>query len=474
MRILFVAPYTPNPIRVRPYSLIQALLDQGHELTVATLWESPEEQEQLDVLRAWGARVLAFPLSRSQKLRNVALALPQGLPLQARFSWQPAFARALVEEANVGNYDVVHVEHLRGAIYGTHLMQNTERRAQSAEQQSLRVPRSAFRVPVLWDSVDCISHLFTQAAARSRSQKGRLMTRFELARTRRHEAWLLDQFDHTTVTSEADRTALLALHDAATVLPASASRQAQNGNDAVHRLASSAAASAAVSVLPNGVDTTYFAASEVRTARPTIVVSGKMSYHANVSMVLDLVDEIMPRVWQDRPDVQLWVVGKDPPPAITRLDPEWRIDRRPPAMGDARNRIVVTGFVDDIRPYLQQAWVAAAPVRYGAGIQNKVLEAMACSTPVVVTPPAVAALAAEDGSDLLIGTDAAGAAGAILDLIRDEGRARAIGRRGAAFVRTRHSWFSAAAELTDIYRSLAPPASRQREQLPAAPVLSTV
>ena len=133
-----------------------------------------------------------------------------------------------------------------------------------------------------------------------------------------------------------------------------------------------------VEVLPNGVDLNYFAPQNLPRQGETIVFSGKMSYHANVASVLYLVHEIMPIVWRERPSVGLWVVGQSPTRAVQAL---------------ARDeRVKVTGFVPDLRPYLAQAAVAVSPIRYGVGIQNKVLEAMAMGTPVVTSPRACQAL----------------------------------------------------------------------------------
>ncbi|MDH7487867.1 MAG: glycosyltransferase, partial [Anaerolineae bacterium] len=183
----------------------------------------------------------------------------------------------------------------------------------------------------------------------------RMLTAFELGRTRRYESWLPSQFDHTLVTSRIDRDALLAL--------------VGNGAERVRK----------ISVLPNGVDLGYFVPDEsLPRENDTLVVSGKMSYHANVTMVLDLVDKIMPHIWAVKPEVKLWIVGKDPTPEIKSLN--------------QKNGITVTGTVDDIRPYLQRATLAVTPISYGVGIQNKVLEAMACGTPVVSTPQAVSTL----------------------------------------------------------------------------------
>ena len=120
----------------------------------------------------------------------------------------------------------------------------------------------------------------------------------------------------------------------------------------------------------------------------TLVVSGKMSYHANITMVLKLFTEIMPLIWQQKPDVRVWIVGKDPPKELQALE-------EPP-------RVVVTGYVPDIRPYLRAASIALAPLTYGAGIQNKVLEAMACGTPVVSTPLAMSGLETATGAELMV------------------------------------------------------------------------
>jgi hypothetical protein len=87
------------------------------------------------------------------------------------------------------------VEHLRGAQYGLYLKN--------------RLEKEGLATPVIWDSVDSISHLFRQAMVRSRSALSRGITRFELKRTEPYETWLTTQFDHTLVTSGLDRSALV-------------------------------------------------------------------------------------------------------------------------------------------------------------------------------------------------------------------------------------------------------------------------
>lgn len=399
MKILFVVPYVPNLIRVRPYNFIRSLSERGHEVTVRTLWVNQQEQEQLNALREIVHSVQALPMPTWRSLLNCVPALFSGAPLQTAFSWQPE----LVSHLNGHSpYDVIHVEHLRGARYALQLKANTN-------------------VPVVWDSVDCISHLFQQAAAKSESVLGRLRSHFELQRTQRYEGWLLEKFDHVLVTSSLDREALLELNG----------RQSH----------------APISVLHNGVDLDYFTPTPfAQREDDTIVVSGKMSYHANVTMVMYLVKEIMPHVWAQKPGAKLWIVGKDPTRELQALA--------------QHPGVTVTGTVPDLRDYLGRAAVAVTPIIYGAGIQNKVLEAMACATPVVTTPKAVAAIDVEHNRELLIAASPKAFAAEIVSLLDNPDKRRRFGQAGRAYVETHHCWTNIAARLEHIYEAAIAATSR--------------
>lgn len=392
MNILFIVPYMPNLIRTRPYNLIRHLSERGHRVTLFTLWENEQEKNQIESLRQICHDVQALPMPAWQSLWNSLKAVPSRQPLQSVFSWKPE----LVSHLNGHSpFDLVHVEHLRGARYGTYLKQHTS-------------------LPVVWDSVDCISHLFRQAAAQSKSLLGRMRSRFELGRTAYYEGWLLDKYNHVLVTSPVDKQALLDLAPEKTT-------------------------TAPISVLANGVDTVnFYPDPHVPRAEETLVISGKMSYHANITMVLYLVQEIMPLVWAQRPSVKLVIVGKDPVNEITAL---------------AENpNITVTGMVDSVTPYLQEATIAVAPITYGAGVQNKVLEAMACATPVITTPRAVAALQAVPGEDIMVAENASDYAAAILDMLGDPARQKVLGENGRRYVETYHQWPRIAARLETIYQ----------------------
>ncbi len=394
MRILFLSPYPPSLIRVRPFNWIKHLAARGHHITLLALVNSSDEAADLKKVTRYCHKVKGIAFPRWRAPWNMLLALPRSsLPLQAAYTSSPAMERCVQQTLQGEAFDVVHIEHLRGSTFG----------------------RVITGVPIVWDSVDCISLLFERTLQSGPSLGSRLMARVDLARTRRYEGRQVSQYDATLVTSPEDRDAL--------------DRLVRQWGDT---------AAGEIVVLPNGVDLAYFAPQELPRQPDRIIFSGKMSYHANVAAALYLGREIMPRVWQQRPDVRLQIVGKDPVPAVRALadDP----------------RIMVTGYVPDMRPFLASAAVSATPIRYGVGIQNKVLEAMAMGTPVVTTPQTRTALLAREDEHFLIGEGTDDFAAQVLRLLKDGELAARIGAAGRQYVEEHHDWNHLAARLEQIYR----------------------
>ena len=425
-----MTPQPPSPIRVRPHELVRALGGRGHEVQLAsTVWNSTEAAD-VNRLQRRGLKVLAAQGSPARRVSGVLGAAVRGAPLQSGYNWQPELARRLDElvgqAARDGQpFDVAHVEHLRAAQYALRL---------------------TCRLPVMWDSVDSISLLFERARSASSTLKGRLMTSVELARTRRYEGRLVRRFDAVTVTSEQDREALLALADGA------------GGNWPDNRRGTKSAQGAAVlageatsrrrdrsvrddvlvSVVPNGVDTERFTPPDAPRESGRVVFSGKFSYHANVTAASYLVEQVMPRVWAQLPRARLVLAGAEPSAQVRAL-----ADRQP-------GRVTVTGFVDDLGAEIGRASVAVAPIVYGVGVQNKVLEALATATPVVATPAAVQGIPG-DVLGVVVGDGTEALAAALAGLLQEPDRASALGAAGRAFVERRCTWDGAAEKLEEVY-----------------------
>lgn len=396
MHVLFVTPYVPSLIRVRPYNLIRNLAQLGHRVTLVALAVG-DEASQADGIRPYCHRCEMIPLGPRQLAGNLISALTRRVPLQAAYGHSRQLIDRLRAVLREERADVVHVEHLRASMVGSALA----------------------GVPLVFDSVDCISLLLERAAQGSPQMASRLMARLELGRTRQYEGRLLGVYRRVLVTSSEDRQALMALMGQ------------QDAGDAHDRLV----------VLPNGVDLGYFAPSNTRREADTLVYTGKMSYHANVASALYLAKEVMPRVWWRRPKASLWIVGKDPPPVIRALasDP----------------RVTVTGYVPDMRPYLARATVAACPITYGVGIQNKVLEAMAMGAPVVTSPRVQMAVGITSGTHLLIADRPDAFAEQVLRLLSDAALRARLGDAGRRYVVANHHWPTIAARLAQVYGEVA-------------------
>ncbi len=400
MHILYVTPYVPSRIRTRPYHFIRTLVAQGHTVTLLTAaGTSPAEQAEVEELRTWGVSVETFPVPITRSLLNCLLALPSRQPLQAAFTYHPQMAARLRTLALGGTFDIVHIEHLRAA----------------------RLVRALpATIPVVYDSVDCIALLFEQAAERGTQWRSRLIAALDLPRTRRYEARLMARFDQVVVTSRRDQRALE--HLARHYLPPDIRP-------------------APITVVTNGVDLDYFRPLEIERRHrtpPTIVLTGKMSYHANIAAARYFAQDVLPRIWQRRPEVRFQIVGKDPPEVVRQL---------------AKNaRIEVTGTVADLRPYLGRAAVAVCPARYAVGIQNKVLEAMAMGTPVVSSSAGAPPRAVAEGS-LLVADDEVGFAQAVLQVLTDPPLSRRLSHRGRRYVETHHNWEISTQRLMAVYRA---------------------
>lgn len=221
----------------------------------------------------------------------------------------------------------------------------------------------------------------------------------EYRRLKRYEAAVFDDFDVRTIISAPDR-ALFPHEKRDEIL-----------------------------IIPNGVDHNYFKPME-REKQYDLVFTGNMSYPPNVNAVEYLANEIMPIVWKTLPDTKLYIAGATPDPKVKKA---------------ACDRIVVSGWLDDIRDAYAQSRVFIAPMRIGTGLQNKLLEAMSMRLPAITSPLANAALGAKPDEEILIGCNAQEMAQHIITLLTDKEKADRLAQAGFDFTNRVYDWGKATA-----------------------------
>ena len=161
-----------------------------------------------------------------------------------------------------------------------------------------------------------------------------------------------------------------------------------------------------------------------------------MSYAPNVNAARYLVEEIMPLVWAKRPQTTVLLAGAAPKHSVSRLADD--------------SRVVVSGWLDDMRTAYASSHIFIAPMRIGSGLQNKLLEAMAMRLPCVTTPICNSSLRAQDGQQVLVGNTPAQLADSLLSLLLDPQRADALADEGLRFVHQNYGWPAAVAKLETV------------------------
>ncbi len=225
----------------------------------------------------------------------------------------------------------------------------------------------------------------------------RALLELEWRKMRRYEAQACARARLTIAVSEVDR-AMLARH----------------------------APRARVRAIPTGVDTTYFTPNGSSEKPDALVFTAGMDWFPNEDGIVHFAESVLPRIRGKAPDVSLTIVGRHPSPRVQRLA--------------AIPGVRVTGTVDDVRPYVAEASVYVVPLRVGGGTRLKIFEALAMGKAVVSTTVGAEGLPLTPGTHFLRADEPEAFADAVVALLRDPGRRKALGSAGRGLVESRYSW----------------------------------
>jgi glycosyltransferase involved in cell wall biosynthesis len=268
-----------------------------------------------------------------------------------------------------------------------------------------------FSTPKVMHAFDCRSAEFYREYLRARRSMDKLYWFCTYLATRTAEKKLLAAFDASIVVSDKEYHAMKMLCPEARCI-----------------------------TVPNGVDIDFFEPLAIREEWPSLVFVGYMSSHPNVDAITYFHSQVYDTLKQRFPNLKVFVVGQNPPPAVRALakDPS----------------ICVTGFVEDVRPYVARASVVIAPFVSGMGIKNKVLEAMAMGKPVVTTSIGVRGINATHGDHLCIADSPLKFADHVEALLLDKPKRRRIGHQAREFVMKHHSWARVTDKIETIFHEV--------------------
>jgi glycosyltransferase involved in cell wall biosynthesis len=399
VKLLLISRCPPYPLhlgdRLIPYHLARLLSQRGDEIDLLAYFDDAADQRQIGHYAHYFRAVhLIREPERSLRSYLARLVVPGAFfPRKASASWSPEMWDRIRNMLASTRYDAVQ---LFGGVHVYEfrtLVQHLPNVIVPYESYSLYLRRAAQQQQLGEQGVPLSLHLQSWAA-------------------RQYEQRMFKGFKRVVVLSTVDAEQLLRLNSR---LP--------------------------LKVIPNGVDLNHFKPQPPAESAHTksILFFGNFDYVPNADAARWLVREIFPLISAQAAGVKLTLVGNNPPPDLRLLEAE---------------NVQIVGRVPDLRPYLADASVFISPLRMGAGIKNKMLEAMAMGKAIVATPLSADGIDVLPDENVLLGNTAAELAAQTVRLLNDSSLRADMETANRALVEEQYSWERVADEYEKLYREV--------------------
>jgi len=398
MNILFLSPEIPYPLigghHLRTYNIIRILAER-HQLYLIAFAQHAREMQYAEEMKKYCQEVSLFPVAKTgfhlPFIRLALCNLCSAEPLIAQRYFIKSVAELIRTMIKQKNIHLLHLDMLALGLYRT----------------------CAEGIPVVLTDHN-VEFLRLQRWAEVESNPClKLFLRLQLAKLKRFEIDQCSSVDHCTFVSHSDLVVL------------------GNLSESGH-----------YSVIPNGVDTSYFYPLAIPADAGKLIWVGGMRGPHNADAVDYFLEAIWPRIEKAVPETTVDFIGEAPTSRLAKAagqDP----------------RLKVLGLVADIREAVQRATVFLAPIRSGSGTKIKVLNAMAQAKAVVATPMAVEGIEVTDGNHLFIAIDPDEFAQRVIQLLTDRPLAEQMGLNARKLIETKYSWPVIAREVHRLYDSYA-------------------
>ncbi len=426
MHVLFltqIIPYPPDAgPKVKTWNVLRYLASQGHQVTLASFVRLEEEQH-VPVLRELCQDVYTIPIQRSRLadigywVRSNFSGRPFLIERDDRTGMRQLVKRILSEES----VDIIHADQLTMAQFAlpTHV-QSSGFTKDMRDELGVNHERDPYLVFDAHNAVWTIVERMRQNAPWYLKPIAGL----EEQRVKRYEGMVINKFDHTLAVAEPDRKALENAVDLFT-----------NGAGDIKN---------SITVVPIAVDTQKLQPVLRKPGSVNIVTLGTLHYPPNADGIRWFVQEVFPLILEEKPDATLTIIGKNPPADFYQLQNKYP------------QKVEVTGYVEDLTPYLEKAALMVIAVRAGGGMRVRILEAFARGMPVVTTTVGLEGIEARSGEEILVEDDPAGFAQATLRLFEDEALGFSLAEKGRLLAESHYDWQMVLKKMDEIYNPLAP------------------
>jgi glycosyltransferase involved in cell wall biosynthesis len=425
MHILFltqIIPYPPDAgPKVKTWHVLRYLASKGYRVTLAS-FVRPEEEEHVDAIREVCQEVYTVPIHRS-KVMDISYWV------RSHFSGRPflierddlAEMRDLVKQIlKQEAVDVIHADQLTMAQFA--LSEHVNYGGFPNEKTNGSGLDYEKRPYLVFDAHNAVWTI-VERMRQNAPWYLKPIAGIEEQRVKRYEGMVISKFDHTLAVTEPDRKALEEAVDLFT--------------DGVGDFENS------ITVVPIAVDTTKLQPVVRKPGSENIVTLGTLHYPPNADGIRWFAQEVFPLILEEKPDATLTIIGKNPPADFYQLQNKYP------------QKVEVTGYVEDLTPYLEKAALMVIAVRAGGGMRVRILEAFARGMPVVTTTVGLEGIEARSGEEILVEDDPAGFAQATLRLFEDEALGFSLAEKGRMLAESHYDWQVVLTKMDEIYNRAA-------------------
>jgi glycosyltransferase involved in cell wall biosynthesis len=413
MRILFltqILPYPPNAgPRVKTWHVLRHLAKSGAYITLVTFIR-PDEVNFINEVKKICFQVYSVPIERNRlkDLFYFIKSIISGKPFLIERDHIKDMDTQLQEILNHNFYDVIHADQLTMAQFALKARQiSLEKNPGQIEKK----PKLIFDAHnATWTIMD-----------RMQNQVPFFLRPFvwlEKNKIKKYEGRLVNDFDATLAVTEIDREALL--------------ETVNHRHNAIHK----------INVVPIAVDTKEFTPLKPPVPGNRLVTLGTLHYPPNADGIRWFMQQVFPIILESIPDCTLTIIGKNPPKDFYEI------------AGKFNNSVSITGYVDHLEPYLQNANIMVVPVLAGGGMRVRILEAFARQLAVVTTTIGLEGIEAAPDQDVFIGDTPVLFADAVIKLLKNPSLLAATAAAGRHLVECKYDWQIVFLQLDNVYRQV--------------------
>lgn len=391
MKILEITTRLPYPStdggKLFTFNIVKYLALRGHDITLICFTDKKKEVPELE------QHCKLITIQKNIKtniwglLFNLFLNIPYG----------PSKYHSDISRKKINNilkrniYDIVHLDHLHTAYYGSFI-------------------KKEYNFPVLLQEQNIENMIMKRFYKNQRNIFVKFYAYLQYRKLYKYESKICEIFDRCFMITK-------------------------NDEDIIKKMNSKIK----TSIIPAGVDTSYFYPIEIKEEEYSLVSVASMNWLPNIEGIHWFCKEILPLVIRKIPKVKLYVVGKDPPNSIRYL---------------SNQHITITGFAEDVREYIAKGQIFIVPLKTGSGMRIKILNSLAMGKAIVSTSIGCEGIEVTDGENIFIADSKEEFAEKILYLLNNKSERKRLGKHGLKLIKEKYLWERIVENIENEYKEI--------------------